>query len=150
MTIEIENARPYGLISEERLQAFEKQIGISLPQDYREFLKQCNGGTPKPNNFWISEEKYESSVYQFYGLHSGPRWLSIDCYISKERYGVPNGLLPIGDDGVGNLICIGITAENFDDIFFIDHEIHPYNEPDSLNGIYKIAESFTEFLSRLR
>ena len=57
MAIEIENANPYGPLSEERLQAFEKKLGVTLPPDYREFLKRYNGGKPEPGGFWITKQK---------------------------------------------------------------------------------------------
>lgn len=148
--MEIKNANPYGPLSEERLQDFEKRVGAVLPPDYREFLKRYNGGKPDPNDFWIRGGRDSSGVHQFYGLHDGPKWFSIDCSVGVERYGVPEGLLAIGDDGVGNTICIGIKGEKRGIIYFIDYEIHPYDESDSFEGITKLADSFSEFLSTLQ
>lgn len=148
--IEMENANPYGSLSEERLKAFEDAIGIVLPMDYREFLKQTNGGRPVPNGFWIVEGRDGSQVYQFYGLHDGLRWFSIDGYIGEDRHGIPQGLLPIGDDGVGNILCIGISEDLKGAIYFVDHEIHPSGHPDSWKGITSVGESFSEFLAGLQ
>ncbi len=149
MQLVIQNAHPYGMLSEDRLRAFEKKIGVTLPLDYREFLKQYNGGTPDPSGFWIQVDHDGSSVHQFYGLHDGPRWCSIDGYTNIE-IGVPGKLLPIGDDGVSDFICLGIRDTEQGAVFFVDHEIHPYSEPNSFEGITKIANSFSEFLSSLR
>jgi hypothetical protein len=41
--VSIENANTHGSLEEERLRAFESEIGVSLPQDYRVFLSQFNG-----------------------------------------------------------------------------------------------------------
>ncbi len=149
MATRIVNANQYGLLSEERLQAFEETLGITLPPDYREFLKRRNGGKPEPGGFWIVEGKDGSEVRQFYGLHDGPKWLSIDCYLGAGRHGIPTDLLPIGDDGVGNTICIGVYGDRRGSVYFVDHEMHPYDEPDSFEGVTKLADSFSEFLSRL-
>ena len=150
MTVEIEQANPYGSLSEERLRTFEQRLRMALPLDYRAFLRRYNGGKPNPNGFWIAKGHDASEVNRFYGLHDGPRWVSLDCYVGEEQHGIPRGLLAIGDDGTGNIICIGIEGERKGAIFFIDHEVHPYDDPDSTAGIYELAKSFSEFLSDLQ
>lgn len=148
--ITIRDANQYGPLLEERLQAFEKRLGVILPPDYREFLKRYNGGRPEPSGFWIRAGCDASEVHQFYGLHDGPKWFSIDCYTGVEQYGIPRGMLAIGNDGVGNTICIGIEGEKRGAIYFIDHEVHPYDKPDSFEGVIRLADSFSEFLSSLQ
>lgn len=144
----IVNAYPYGPVSEEGLVVFEKRLGTSLPADYRAFLHQYNGGQPQPTGFCIKENSDGSGVNQFYGLHDGPRWFSIDGCTNAE-WGVPSELLPIGDDGLGNLICIGSRGKYAGEIYFVDHDIHPYHEPDSFEGVTKIANSFSDFITSL-
>lgn len=149
MSIVVENANQYGNINETRLRALEERLGVSLPSDYRAFLQKYNGGIPVPGGFWITEGSDGSSIHQFYGLHDGPDWLQLDIYSSAER-GIPKDLLAIGDDGVGNTICIEVSREEQGRIFFIDHDLHPFHEPESLAGITKIVDSFQEFLSALK
>jgi hypothetical protein len=62
---------------------------------------------------------------------------------------MPHCMLQIGGDGVGNSICLGITGEAYGKIFFLDHELHPYDPPDSWEGITQLADSFTQFLEIL-
>jgi hypothetical protein len=150
MTVEMRDANLYGTLSEEKLQAFEERLGVRLPSDYREFLERYNGGIPIPGGFWIREGQDGSEVHQFYGLHDGPKWASLDCYVGPERYGIPEEMHAIGDDGVGNKICIGIKGDNRGAVFFIDAEIHPYDEPDAWEGIITLADSFARFLAGLR
>ncbi len=38
------NPNPYGRLKNERLLAFEEQLGGHLPDSYRRFLQQFNGG----------------------------------------------------------------------------------------------------------
>jgi cell wall assembly regulator SMI1 len=150
MATEIRNSFPHGPLSEERLREFEENLGVRLPTEYRQFLKEHNGGRPKPGGFWIERHTDASEVHQFYGLHDGPEWLSIDCYAGADRYGIPPGMLAIGDDGVGNHICIWIEGDERGAITFVDHELHPYDQPHSLEGVTRLASSFAEFLSVLR
>jgi SMI1 / KNR4 family (SUKH-1) len=147
--VTIGNANPHGPLVEEMLHIFENKIGVQLPQDYRDFLSNYNGGVPDPSGFWITQGDDGSCVNQFYGLHNGPRWFSIDGCTNVE-WGIPDMLLSIGDDGTGNLICLGIKGEQEGFIYFVDHEIHPYNNRESFDGISKLASSFSEFLSSLQ
>jgi hypothetical protein len=146
----IVNPDSFGPLSQKRLYAFERKAQIRLPPDYCEFLLEHNGGQPAPSFFWIKPDEDGSGVYQFYGLYDDPVHLSIETYTGEERYRIPISLLPIGDDGMGNYICLGISSSNFGEVFFLDHDLHPYDEPDSLEGIKKVANSFTEFLLSLR
>ena len=147
--VEIIDANPYGSLSREKLDEFERQIGTSLPEDYKTFLLHYNGGRPAPSFFWIKPVDDGSEVFQFYGLHKGPAHLSIETYAGKERYGIPATMLPIGDDGVGNFICLDLSAVHFGEVYFLDHDIHPYHDPDAIEGITKLANTFTEFLALL-
>lgn len=146
--VKLNNPNPYGSLSEDRLHNFENVLGCKLPLEYRFFLLKYNGGSPEPGGFWIISGADGSKVRLFYGLHHGPKWLSID-YQFTEFYGVPDGMLAIGDDGVGNLLCLGITDEFCGNIYFLDHEIHPLDSPNSMEGVYKLATSFTSFLESL-
>ena len=119
-----------------------------MPHDYREFLKKYNGGTPKPAGFWIEIDKDSSSINLLYGLFKSPKYYSIDGAATLE-WKLPDNLLPIGDDGTGNLICIAVTGNTKGSVFFIDHEIYLPNEKESFRGITKLSNSFSEFLSIL-
>jgi hypothetical protein len=148
-SVRIENQNPYGSLDKTKLHSFEASLGFRLPADYRKFLIEFNGGKPDPEFFWIIENQDGTGVQQFYGLHDGPEPFSIDTYAGENRYGIPYGLLVIGDDGVGNYMCIGINEDNFGKVFFLDHEVHPFHDLNSMEGVKKIADSFDEFLGLL-
>ena len=148
MEVTILNPNPYGPLSEERLEAFERRIGTTLPPDYRAFLLRYNGGQPQPGGFWIKEGVEGSDVCRFYGLHDGPTWYMIEAYLERPQLGIPPGLLVIGDDGTGNRICLSVREDERGAVYFYDHELHPRN-PETYEGITKLADSFTEFLAGL-
>ena len=148
MTINIEKPNPHGHVDEGRLIKFEKALGYTLPVNYRNYLLEFNGGVPDQNFFWIEEGKDGTSIYQFYGLHSS-KSSSLDMFIGDDHCGVPSGFLPIGDDGVGNNIIICLVGSYSGFIYFLDHEIHPYNQHESMDGIVKIADSFSSIIDIL-
>lgn len=47
----IVNSRPAGPTSGTEIAAFEAGIGNSLPDDFRRFLLEHNGGSPRPDAF---------------------------------------------------------------------------------------------------
>ncbi|MBN2256593.1 MAG: SMI1/KNR4 family protein [Anaerolineaceae bacterium] len=149
MKIHILNPRPYGPLSRNRLNNFERSLNITLPNDYKDFLLKYNGGQPKPSCFWIKQNQDGSGILNFYGLHDGNKYLSISTYKGKEPYGIPDSMIPIGEDGIGNYICISISNDCYGVIYFLDHDIHPYNDHNSLKGITKIADNFTSFINSL-
>jgi SMI1/KNR4 family protein SUKH-1 len=150
MTVKIVHPNPHGALSESQLIAFENRFGLQLPADYRSFLLDYNGGRPVPSFFWIKDKKDGTSVDRFYGVYDQVIPTSIETYIGADRPGIPLSMIPIGDDGTGNFICLGLGYGNFGDVFFLDHDLHPLGAPDSPKGITRLAASFTEFLSMLQ
>jgi hypothetical protein len=149
MTTKIINTNAIEKPSEDLLLNFETQVGVNLPEDYRKFLLNYNGGRPIPDFFWIEDQKDGSCVYEFYGLYSEIGPYSINYYYGNDLYGIPSSMIPIADDGTGNNICMGVYSDNLGEIFFLDHELHPFHDANSMIGISKIADSFTDFLRNL-
>lgn len=149
MSVRIIDSNPHGELSSETLDAFVARAQIQLPSEYREFLLLYNGGRPIPSFFWIRPQEDGSTMQQFFGLHEGPQHLCIETYVGEERYGIPQSMVPIGDDGTGNFICMGVGQYNLGEIFFLDHDAHPYQTPDSMEGITRLAGSLGEFLDNL-
>lgn len=112
-------------LSVEKLDQTEKFIYSKLPEEYREFIKICNGGhlSQKWNYLNVADIVHGGGVCleKFYGLATGNYLLEMaDCYESY-RNRLPDTLFPIALDDFGNLLLIG----DFNDvkgIYFWDHE----------------------------
>ncbi|HSI85789.1 MAG: SMI1/KNR4 family protein [Candidatus Methylacidiphilales bacterium] len=152
-TIEMLRANPAA--SEDALRILEHTFGAELPADYRAWLQECNGGWPDNLNNWIDDSAIPG-VPNCIGVQD---FLSTDRIISTHReYGgrIPRYLLPIGDDGDGNYVCLGILGESRGGIYYWDHE----NEPAAFElleeklssehtNIHFIAKSFSDFAEKL-
>ncbi len=77
------------------IQLFEKEIGISLPEDYKIFLRRTNG--------------LELTVTIVYGIVDMPVHLSLSNAYNIEHNEVenemPSHLIPFSPDGRGNHYC---------------------------------------------
>lgn len=150
----------------------EAEIGAAIPEDYREFLLKYGAASfgtltrfgsiamlPKE----YSETRKRGPFDYFYGAHRPPNPETISLIwnleILKDR--MPVGFLPIGDDGVGNQVCISCKGPTKGKVFLWDHhnewdeeeyeEEHgrPMPEKEKFSNLYLIANSFEDFLTRL-
>jgi hypothetical protein len=148
--VKILHSNKYGSLSIKELQVFEQHIGISLPDDYRDYLLTHNGGKPENDTFHISEGEGESCLHHVYGLHDGPNYFNLrNAY--EVYYGrIPSDLFPIADDVSGNKICIGLRSEKRGKIYFWDHELEAEEgEEPYWSNITEIAPSFSRFVDLL-
>lgn len=72
------------------------------------------------------------------------------------RYGrrIPSELIPIAEDGDGNVVCVALFGEFRGAIYFWDHEVEPaalglLGESSFIDNVRKIAVDFSEFLEEL-
>lgn len=121
-------------LDESQLSKIEDYFGLSLPDDYKKSLSECNRGKPTLERF-DTEFKKECVLDYMIDLSDT---VSLAQTMSAD-YGVEN-LIPVGRDPFGNLITFKIADGQVDSVVFWDHEI---------NKIYRISGSFTEFIEKL-
>ena len=141
----------------DRLARFEAQIGHTLPDDYRRFLINCNGGYVG-GRYWFHGKnpdgrEVEAGVHHIGGFRDEPHFSLLwtrDCYSGR----IPNALIWIHDDPFGNAICLGVEGEHRGRVYFWDHENEPDEDWDgsveAASNVTLIANSFTEYVAGLR
>lgn len=133
------------------IEAFQKRHRVQLPGDYQNFLGCHNGGRPEMSFrvFTFKKKNGEESnslVAWFSGIVSSENY-SLDEDLDTYADRIPLGMLPVARDPFGNLILLDIRDPNKSGIWFWDHEIEPTSFQQ--NGIYKISDSFEQFVSSL-
>ncbi|MGR8930379.1 MAG: SMI1/KNR4 family protein [Gammaproteobacteria bacterium] len=143
------------LINESDLQAFETQIGKTLPEDYRDFLLKYNGGYPVPN-YWCFKAIWQDifahfneqlEVISFYSLDQ-----EHDDYIRNRMEGIvdriPENALPIGDSSSPVFLLMLDGPKRGQVLVWLPDTWgdHDQTNPDHLGFA---AASFTEFLDNL-
>ncbi len=150
----------------ERLDAFNNLIPGRLPADYAETLvlvgrsvglvrdtiiDAIEKAPPRaPGQFTFMDDK--PLLTRLYGLQSN-LWNLFRAWDWFENR-MPPGLVPIGEDGMGNQICIDVSEAGNGRVFAWFHEGDP--GPDDALGrpgwanTFLLATSFTDLFHRLR
>lgn len=138
--------KPYNSLEtaiESTLAEFEKKIGARFPEDFREFFIKSNRIEHSLSTFKISAEQGDSRVHEIYKSDLENEW-----NVFKNR--IPQTMIPFASDPFGNQLCIGVTGDEKGKVYFWDHELEgEEDEQPYYKNVYKIAESFQDFLSGL-
>ena len=121
-------------LDENQLSKIEDHFGLSLPEDYKKLLAECNRGKPTLERF--DTELQKECVLDY--MVDLKQTVVIAQMLSSEND--INNLIPIGGDPFGNLIAFRIADGQVASVVFWDHET---------NKIYRISGSFTEFIEKL-
>src|SRR5262245_50762223 len=146
---------------EEQIARLEAQLGVALPEDYRRFLVQCNGGFvggmlwfrgPTPEG-----KSADAGVHHIGGFREESHFSleeRRDTYQSDQPPRIPHELLWVMDDPFGNAICLGISGPYRGRVYFWDHEQEPDSEDwdgsvETAGNLQLLAGSFTDFVAGL-
>lgn len=143
----INEGNKYGKLSIEELKDFELENDINLPEGYKNFLLEFNGGVPDPSG----SPQPKTVVSYIFGMHNGEYHASLYKHIDLFKARIPCGTFPIASDAFGNLFLMTVHPESYGQIYFWDHE----GEPEVQDGHYTdncsfVAFTFGEFIENLR
>ncbi len=128
--------------SPELVAQLEGQLGQALPDDYRHYLLQQDGGRLEDNT---------EAVINVFGLGEVPDWTNMWHKLETFQNRVPAWLLPVAQDAYGNLFAISHRPSDFGSVWLWDHEEEAdEGEPPSEENISFKAGSWTAFLERLQ
>ncbi|MBX3414199.1 MAG: ankyrin repeat domain-containing protein [Pirellulales bacterium] len=140
----------YQPVSDKDIRDFEQKIGFTLPEDYRAFLLQRNGG-------WFCHDEVcplkDPRGYQ------GEKLIDLDSLDSlstdnvgleyrRNNYGgqLPPDMLVIGTAAMGDGLVVPLTGKRRGAVLLFDHEgSGEWNE-----RLYLIADSFETFMHSIK
>jgi hypothetical protein len=113
--------------SPEAIRGVESRLGVALPDDYKAFLRQQNGGKPEQNFLEGGDDIGGAAVRYFYSAGSNEDEYVDDLESIASLYRGPEhqlnlGFLPIGEDDFGNLTCLKVGGEDYGAVYIWDHE----------------------------
>lgn len=144
--------RPFGSdefepTNDSKLRAIESATGAALPSDYKAFLAiyggcgfnvECKfpteGGGVYLGYFLSADEILESLQY-------------VDDYLPRQ-------VIPIHDDGGGNILCISTRDDSYGYVYFRNHSIGWDDSAEDaenakMRAMFQLSTSFTNFILSL-
>lgn len=145
----MEFQKHFGPISVNEVHKYEIKYGVSLPDDYRQFLMKYNGGF-RPNPCIVLVADSESKVLyadidQFIGVVDVPEY----CRQAVEHLasaGIDyHEFFPIADDSTKNSFFMSLRQQDYGSVYYWNSDY----EFDLSFSVYKVADSFTTFIQAL-
>ncbi len=138
--------------TESQIQALEKRIGCSLPQEYRDFLKAFNGGTPNPDCVEVPgvagiDNVGVGTIFFLQPSKPAVNELSYELDLAAEL--LPEGHLAIA--GSSDLFTLSLRPKTFGSVYWWFHETNALDDKGNFleSEGYMLAGSFDEFLTRI-
>ena len=136
---------PNGKNSKENVVDLEREIKFRLPEDYKRFLIDTNGGALQ--NALISPTKPgELLIDCLFGICEKSE-LDLHFWFDEFRGDLPEKSLIVGSDAGGGFLLLS-TGEDAVGVYYYDHSYQFSTSADDENT-YLIYGSFSEFLSNL-
>ena len=141
--------RSFGTSSLESISKFEKKFDVVLPEDYKVFLLEHNGGVLDPNGCFIKGPDQFVPIGLLFGLlEKKTRGFDLVHWAEEHLGDFPKGVVPIGGDCYANVIILGTSNAEHKGVFYYDGR-PIFRETSEDGNTYQVSESFTEFMSNL-
>ena len=141
----VRDSNRFGKLDLQTLDDFVKKYSLILPDDYKKFLLEHNGGAPVPS----TNKTPETFVQWIYGIHQED-WASLEWKIEIYDERMPSNTLPIASDPGGNQFLLSLRPDSYGEIWFWDHENESEtNAREYFDNIRKSASSFSDFINDL-
>jgi len=133
--------------SSEEVSKLEKKFKIKLPEDYKNFLIQYNGGNVDDGYLYVKELDEYMLMGYFFGIGIERGFADIIKINEEFNDDIPKKSLLIGtDEGEGFLLLVNDGISN--GIWYYDHIYFFEKSTDDLNT-YFICETFSDFIKML-
>ena len=137
-------------LSESDISNLEIRIGMVLPEQYRWFLLDFNGGTPTPDTVDIEGLPGASADVQvFFGIGRSVESNCIEWNLATLAERLTEGLLPIAIDSGGSVFCLSLRRHDYGTVLYCDLQ-SVFADFESDPELYYVAPDFEAFLKKLR
>jgi hypothetical protein len=144
-------------VTEEQLRRFERQIGFTLPEAYRGFLLEINGGEIAPRRAFTMRRHRRLAESTLATLHSLDDPDDARDLASQQRFPRPDDPpygLRIGSDEAGRAVSLIMSGQRRGEVW-MRMAVDPPEEPSCADwyqrrDAWKLGESFGSFMARLR
>jgi hypothetical protein len=134
--------------TDEDVECLESLVG-EIPGDYRDFLKNHNGGIP---NKTLLKTNFNGRVINAFLALNAPSGFgdSIESHMKTYSDRIPDNTFPIASAGSGDLILLNTDPGGFGEILYWDHNFESDDDAsDYFENTEVVSDSFSEFLGKL-
>ena len=142
-------------VTEAQIEAFEKSFGHPLPDDYRQFLLDVNGGQPD-NAHCEFDQGVVNRLFHLDDTDDESSDLATRANRSRPVLPSPD-LLFIGHDDGSARILLALAGEHRGEVWFMltgdagrPDDANPRVEWHTRRDMRKLADSFEQFMRALR
>lgn len=141
--------RKFGCLSKDEISELEKRFDLVLPEDYKKFLMENNGGVVEKDS---SNRIYVKSLNDYivldvlYGYHVLEKNADIVCWMDEMPDDILEKTIIIGDDirqGFIVMICEGEDKG----IYYWD-DAYNFEQSDDEENIYFLSDSFEKLIMK--
>jgi SMI1/KNR4 family protein SUKH-1 len=148
-------------VTEDDVLRFEREFGYELPTDYRAFLLEVNGGhAPRSHCVFTlrrGARQDESILRGLFSLNARDDQNDLATAQLYRDPKPPEGFLEIGYDGFGCPVVLPLVGQHRGEVWYFDiedasEEDRPIDRDEWFDrrDVWKIADSFAEFMAGLR
>ena len=144
--------------SDQKILRFQKNYRVTLPEDYIKFLQKNNGGAAIYRCF--STKNNTKVIHRFFAMMDDPNsdrfmgqydvgvtWSQVFDRMAEDPDQIGTKLVPVVALEFGDMVCLDFREKpNAPEVVVWDHEQSKELKPVT----EKIADSFTEFLGKLK
>lgn len=147
MELSLENTGP--ALSADDIGAFEAIHNIMFPPSYVRLLRKWNGGSTD-DAFYLVGSGY-SDINIMLGIRSDAYYFSLEWELGMMHDRIPTEMIPLGYDSCGNLLLMSTKPEEYEYLFFWDHEGELLSEdPDERLNVTLVASHWDELVGKLK
>ena len=126
------------------------RLGVTLPDQYRRFLLDFNGGTPTPDTVDIKDLPGASADVQiFFGIGRSVESSDLEWNLATLAERLEEGLLPIASDSGGSVFCLSLQGRGRGAVLYCDLQ-SVFANFGANPKLYPVASEFEAFLKNLR
>ena len=141
--------RPLGRASDEEIKALEEKYKLTLPDDYKNFLKENNGGRCPfyefENSIEIKNINEEINIAVLYGIKTGEKYSDIEDWTDEYLDDLFSQSIIIGNSLQHGFLVFWLSGDENEGIYYYDDTYNLEASSDE-NNAYFPARTFTEFL----
>jgi hypothetical protein len=136
--------KAFGLINSDNIKNLEIKYNIKIPEDYKSFILENNGGVISDGNE-ISVKGLSSKITMdvLFGINTGNSNTDIMYWTDTYKDDLLSSALIIGDDLMQGFIVMICDGEN-DGIYYWD-DAYNHEESNDEGNTYWLADNFTDF-----